>query len=156
MTSPGPARGLPSGPSSGRIRVVVGTFGPEGHDRAAEAMARTLRDAGHEVIYVGLHQAPEQVVETAIQEDADVIGLSVLAGDAPAFFARLMDLLAERDATDIAVLAGGHLPAADVPALERLGVAAVVPPEASPGEVARWVAEHVTEQAGETGPVRGG
>jgi methylmalonyl-CoA mutase C-terminal domain/subunit len=95
-------------------------------------------------------------VETAIQEDADLIGLSVLAGDALAFFARLMDLLAERDATDIAVLAGGHLPAADVPALERLGVSLVVPLEASPGEVARWVAAHVPEQAGEAGPVRGG
>ena len=155
MTSPAPERGLSSGPS-GRIRVVVGTLGLEGHDRAAEAMARTLRDAGHEVIYVGLHQTPEQVVETAIQEDADLIGLSVLAGDALAFFARLMELLAERDATDIAVLAGGRLSDVDVPALEQLGVTGVVPPEASPGEVARWVAEHVTEQAGETGPVRGG
>src|SRR6188474_2398068 len=102
----------PSG--SGRLRIVVGKPGLDGHDRGAKIVARALRDAGHEVIYTGLHQTPEQIVETAIQEDADVIGLSVLSGAHMTLFRTLLELLKERDADDIRVFGGGIIPDADL------------------------------------------
>src|SRR5690349_2114894 len=105
-----------------RIRIVVGNPGLDGHDRGAKIVARALRDAGHEVIYTGLHQTPEQIVETAIQEDADLIGLSVLSGAHMTLFAKVMELLKERDATDIVVFGGGIIPEADIPELEKIGV----------------------------------
>src|SRR5207344_1992784 len=92
------------------LRIVVGKPGLDGHDRGAKVVARALRDAGHEVIYTGLHQTPEQIVETAIQEDADLIGLSVLSGAHMTLFRRLIELLAERDAADIRVFGGGIIP----------------------------------------------
>ena len=106
---------------SARIRVVVAKPGLDGHDRGAKVVARALRDAGMEVIYTGLHQTPEQIVETAIQEDADAIGLSVLSGAHMTLFRRVLELLAERDATDIVVFGGGIIPDADIPELDQTG-----------------------------------
>ena len=128
------------------IRIVVGKPGLDGHDRGAKIVARALRDAGHEVIYTGLHQTPEQIVETAIQEDADLIGLSVLSGAHMTLFKKLIELLAERDASDIVVFGGGIIPDEDVPVLEELGVAKVFTPGAPTTEITGWVAE----------PLRGG
>src|SRR6476469_8742437 len=130
----------PSG--SGRLRIVVGKPGLDGHDRGAKIVARALRDAGHEVIYTGLHQTPEQIVETAIQEDADLIGLSVLSGAHMTLFRRLVELLQERDAADIRVFGGGIIPDEDIPVLEELGVAKVFTPGATTHEITGWVAEH--------------
>ena len=136
-------------PSAGttRIRIVVGKPGLDGHDRGAKIVARALRDAGHEVIYTGLHQTPEQIVETAIQEDADLIGLSVLSGAHMTLFRRLAELLAERDASDIVLFGGGIIPEEDIPLLEELGVAKVFTPGASTGEITGWVAEHFATSA---------
>ena len=125
-----------------RIRIVVGKPGLDGHDRGAKIVARALRDAGHEVIYTGLHQTPEQIVETAIQEDADLIGLSVLSGAHMTLFTKLIELLAERDASDIVVFGGGIIPDEDVPALQELGVAKVFTPGATTGEITGWVESH--------------
>ena len=126
--------------SDTRLRIVVAKPGLDGHDRGAKIVARALRDAGHEVIYTGLHQTPEQIVETAIQEDADLIGLSVLSGAHMTLFRRLIELLAERDATDIRVFGGGIIPDEDIPVLEELGVAKVFTPGATTGEITGWVA----------------
>jgi methylmalonyl-CoA mutase C-terminal domain/subunit len=125
------------------IRVVVAKPGLDGHDRGAKVVARALRDAGIEVIYTGLHQTPEQIVETAIQEDADAIGLSVLSGAHMTLFAKVLELLRERDATDITVFGGGIIPGADMPELESLGVAKIFTPGATTGEIVSWVREHV-------------
>ena len=127
---------------SGPIRVVVAKPGLDGHDRGAKVVARALRDAGIEVIYTGLHQTPEQIVETAIQEDADAVGLSVLSGAHMTLFARVVALLRERDATDITVFGGGIIPEADMPELEKLGVAKVFTPGATTGEIVSWVREN--------------
>ena len=132
MTSTAPTR---------RIRIVVGKPGLDGHDRGAKIVARALRDAGHEVIYTGLHQTPEQIVETAIQEDADLIGLSVLSGAHMTLFKRLVELLEERDASDIVIFGGGIIPEEDIPLLEEIGVAKVFTPGASTTEITGWVAE---------------
>jgi len=128
-----------------RIRVVVGKPGLDGHDRGAKIVARALRDAGHEVIYTGLHQTPEQIVETAIQEDADLVGLSVLSGAHMTLFKRLVELLQEREAADIVVFGGGIIPEEDIPVLEAAGVAKVFTPGASTSEITGWVAEHFSE-----------
>jgi methylmalonyl-CoA mutase C-terminal domain/subunit len=133
------------GSSVRRIRIVVGKPGLDGHDRGAKIVARALRDAGHEVVYTGLHQTPEQIVETAIQEDADLIGLSVLSGAHMTLFRRLIELLAERDASDIVVFGGGIIPEEDIPVLQELGVAKVFTPGATTGEISGWVAEHFAE-----------
>ncbi len=132
---------------AGRLRIVVGKPGLDGHDRGAKIVARALRDAGHEVIYTGLHQTPEQIVETAIQEDADLIGLSVLSGAHMTLFRTLIDLLAERDASDIAVFGGGIIPEEDIPVLEALGVRKVFTPGAATTEITGWVAEHFSASA---------
>jgi len=129
------------------LRIVVAKPGLDGHDRGAKVVARALRDAGHEVIYTGLHQTPEQIVETAIQEDADLIGLSVLSGAHMTLFRKLVDLLAERDASDIVVFGGGIIPEEDIPVLEELGVAKVFTPGAPTYEITGWVAEHFAEGA---------
>src|SRR3954451_11555380 len=137
--------------AAGRIRVVVAKPGLDGHDRGAKVVARALRDAGVEVIYTGLHQTPEQIVETAIQEDADAVGLSVLSGAHMTLFARVLHLLAERDATDIRVFGGGIIPDADLPELERMGVARVFTPGATTTEIIDWVRANLGEPAGTTG-----
>lgn len=125
------------------VRVVVAKPGLDGHDRGAKVVARALRDAGVEVIYTGLHQTPEQIVETAVQEDADGIGLSVLSGAHMTLFAQVLKLLRERDASDIAVFGGGIIPDADIPELTRLGVAKVFTPGSSTQEIVDWVHEHL-------------
>lgn len=126
-----------------RIRVVIAKPGLDGHDRGAKVVARALRDAGMEVIYTGLHQTPEQVVQTAIQEDADAIGLSVLSGAHLTLFGRVLELLADRDARDIVVFGGGIIPATDLPELARLGVARVFTPGATTGSIVKWVRDNV-------------
>ncbi|HEV2885294.1 MAG TPA: cobalamin B12-binding domain-containing protein [Jatrophihabitans sp.] len=128
---------------SERIRVVVAKPGLDGHDRGAKVVARALRDAGMEVIYTGLHQTPEQIVETVIQEDADCVGLSVLSGAHMTLFRRLTELLAEREAADVVVFGGGIIPDADLPELHRLGVAKVFTPGATMEEIVSWVRENV-------------
>ena len=129
------------------IRIVVAKPGLDGHDRGAKVVARALRDAGYEVIYTGLHQTPEQIVETAIQEDADVIGLSVLSGAHMTLFKKLVELLEARDAGDIVVFGGGIIPEEDIPDLEALGVAKVFTPGAPTGEITGWVAERFAEES---------
>lgn len=126
------------------IRVVVAKPGLDGHDRGAKVIARALRDAGMEVVYTGLHQTPEQIVETAIQEDADIIGLSVLSGAHMTLFKKVMQLLAERDATDIVVFGGGIIPRDDLPLLSELGVARIFTPGAKTQDVVTWVNETMT------------
>ena len=125
------------------IRVVVAKPGLDGHDRGAKVVARALRDAGMEVVYTGLHQTPEQIVEAAIQEDADVVGLSVLSGAHLTLFARVVELLRERDAADIIVFGGGIIPADDIPQLEALGVAKIFTPGATTMEIVDWVRANV-------------
>ena len=125
------------------VRVVVAKPGLDGHDRGAKVVARALRDAGVEVVYTGLHQTPEQIVETAIQEDADAIGMSVLSGAHMTLFARVIELLRERDASDIVVFGGGIVPEADLPELTEMGVAKVFTPGATTGEIVAWVRENL-------------
>jgi len=136
---------------AGRVRVVVAKPGLDGHDRGAKVVARALRDAGVEVIYTGLHQTPEQIVATAIQEDADAIGLSVLSGAHMTLFTRVLELLRERDASDIVVFGGGIIPDADVPELKSLGVAEVFTPGASTSSIVEWVRENLGGAANRSG-----
>jgi methylmalonyl-CoA mutase C-terminal domain/subunit len=128
---------------SGRIRVVMAKPGLDGHDRGAKVVARALRDAGMEVVYTGLHQTPEQVVETALQEDADAVGLSVLSGAHMTLFARVIELLKEKGAEDVVVFGGGIVPEEDMPVLTEMGVAKIFTPGATTTEIVEWVTEHV-------------
>jgi methylmalonyl-CoA mutase C-terminal domain/subunit len=121
------------------IRVVIAKPGLDGHDRGAKVVARALRDAGVEVIYTGLHQTPEQIVAAALQEDADAIGLSVLSGAHMTQFRRVLELLAERQASDIVVFGGGIIPEADIAELKQLGVAEIFTPGAVTTEIVDWV-----------------
>jgi methylmalonyl-CoA mutase C-terminal domain/subunit len=131
---------------SERIRVVVAKPGLDGHDRGAKVVARALRDAGMEVVYTGLHQTPEQIVETTIQEDADAVGLSVLSGAHMTLFTRVVELLRERGAEDVVVFGGGIIPAGDFAPLAELGVAKIFTPGATTTEIVDWVREHVAGQ----------
>ena len=134
---------------SAPIRVVVAKPGLDGHDRGAKVVARALRDAGIEVVYTGLHQTPAQIVDAAIQEDADVIGLSVLSGAHLTLFAEVMDLLKAKDATDIIVFGGGIIPEDDIPVLLDMGVATIFTPGASTRDIVAWVNSHVTGDRGD-------
>ncbi|HEU5320148.1 MAG TPA: cobalamin B12-binding domain-containing protein [Methylomirabilota bacterium] len=125
------------------VRVVVAKPGLDGHDRGAKIVARALRDAGFEVIYTGLHQTPEQVVATALQEDADAIGLSVLSGAHTYLFQRVLELLRERGADDVVVFGGGIIPPEDVAALKALGVKELFTPGTSTQDIIRFVREHI-------------
>ena len=125
------------------IRVVVAKPGLDGHDRGAKIVARALRDAGFEVIYTGLHQTPEQIVATAIQEDADAIGLSVLSGAHNYLFKRVLELLREQGADDVAVFGGGIIPPEDVAALKAMGVKEIFTPGASTQDIVGFVREHI-------------
>jgi methylmalonyl-CoA mutase C-terminal domain/subunit len=127
----------------GRIRVVVAKPGLDGHDRGAKVVARALRDAGMEVIYTGLHQTPEQIVETTIQEDADCVGLSVLSGAHMTLFQRVMELLKAQGADDVVVFGGGIIPEDDIPLLREMGVATVFTPGATTQSIVDWVRTHV-------------
>src|SRR5262249_18271805 len=119
--------------------------GLDGHDRGAKVVARALRDAGMEVIYTGLHQTPEQIVETAIQEDAHAVGLSILSGAHMTLFPKVVELLRERGAADIVVFGGGIIPEADIPELEKLGVAKVFTPGATTQSIVDWVRGNVVQ-----------
>ena len=121
------------------IRVVVAKPGLDGHDRGAKIIARALRDAGMEVIYTGLHQTPEQIVETAIQEDADAIGISILSGAHMTLVPRILELLRAGEAEDVVVVVGGTIPADDAEELKRQGVAGVFGPGATTGEIVDFV-----------------
>jgi methylmalonyl-CoA mutase C-terminal domain/subunit len=121
------------------IRVVVAKPGLDGHDRGAKVVARALRDAGCEVIYTGLHQTPEQIVATAIQEDADAIGLSILSGAHMTLFARIIDLLKKENASDIIIFGGGIIPDADIVDLKKIGVAEIFTPGAPMEEIVTWL-----------------
>jgi methylmalonyl-CoA mutase C-terminal domain/subunit len=125
------------------IRVVVAKPGLDGHDRGAKIVARALRDAGFEVIYTGLHQTPEQIVATAIQEDADAIGLSVLSGAHNYLFKRVLELLAEHGVDDIAVFGGGIIPPEDIAALKAMGVKELFTPGTTTQDIVRFVREHI-------------
>ena len=124
---------------SSPIRVVIAKPGLDGHDRGAKVVARALRDAGIEVVYTGLHQTPEQIVQTAVQEDADAIGLSVLSGAHMTLFAAVIDGLRERGAADILVFGGGIIPESDITDLEALGVARVFTPGTPTAAIVDWV-----------------
>jgi methylmalonyl-CoA mutase, C-terminal domain len=130
------------------IRVVVAKPGLDGHDRGAKIVARALRDAGMEVIYTGLHQTPEQIVATALQEDAHAIGLSVLSGAHMTLFTRVVELLAESDSSDIIVFGGGIIPDADIAPLKEIGVAEVFTPGTPTSAIVEWVNSHVTVSGG--------
>jgi methylmalonyl-CoA mutase C-terminal domain/subunit len=129
--------------SERKIRVVVAKPGLDGHDRGAKIVARALRDAGVEVIYTGLHQTPEQVVATAIQEDADAIGLSVLSGAHNYLFKRVLELLRDNGAADVVVFGGGIIPPVDIAALKAMGVKELFGPGTSTRDIIRFVQEHV-------------
>ena len=122
-----------------RYRVVVAKPGLDGHDRGAKVVARALRDAGFEVIYTGLHQTPEQIVETVIQEDADAVGLSILSGAHMTLVPRVVSLLREQGVDDVVVTVGGTIPADDIPELKALGVAAVFTPGAPTHDVIDFI-----------------
>src|SRR5687768_16286424 len=127
-----------------KIRVVVAKPGLDGHDRGAKIIARALRDAGMEVIYTGLHQTPEQIVETVLQEDADAVGLSILSGARMTLVPRVVQLLREQDAADVVVTVGGTIPAQDIPELKELGVAEVFTPGAPTSAIIDFIRSSVT------------
>jgi methylmalonyl-CoA mutase C-terminal domain/subunit len=122
-----------------KIRVVIAKPGLDGHDRGAKIIARALRDAGMEVIYTGLHQTPEQIVETAIQEDADAVGISILSGAHMTLVPRILDLLRDRGAEDVVVVVGGTIPTDDVVELKQQGVAEVFTPGAPTSEIVEFL-----------------
>ena len=126
---------------AGKIRVVVAKPGLDGHDRGAKIIARALRDAGMEVIYTGLHQTPEQIVETAIQEDADAVGISILSGAHMTLVPRILDGLREHGLGDVLVVVGGTVPADDAKTLKELGVAEVFTPGAPTREIVEFLRE---------------
>jgi methylmalonyl-CoA mutase, C-terminal domain len=130
--------------STRKIRVVVAKPGLDGHDRGAKIIARALRDAGMEVIYTGLHQTPEQIVETVLQEDADAVGLSILSGAHMTLVPRVVELLREQDAGDVIVTVGGTIPAQDIPELKELGVAEVFTPGAPTSDIIAFIRSSVT------------
>jgi methylmalonyl-CoA mutase C-terminal domain/subunit len=127
-------------------RILIAKPGLDGHDRGAKVIARALRDAGNEVIYSGLHQTPEQIVETAIQEDVNGIGLSVLSGAHMTLFPKVVNLLAERGAGDIIVFGGGIIPDDDAAALVDAGLAGIFTPGTSLSEITNWVESHIPQR----------
>ena len=122
-----------------KIRVVVAKPGLDGHDRGAKVIARALRDAGMEVIYTGLHQTPEQIAETVLQEDADAVGLSILSGAHMTLVPKVVRLLEEQGADDVVVTVGGTIPAEDIPELKKLGVAEIFTPGSSTQEIIDFI-----------------
>ncbi len=126
-----------------RIRVLVAKPGLDGHDRGAKVIARALRDAGMEVIYTGLRQTPEQIVNAALQEDVDAVGLSILSGAHMHLFPRIMELMREKKMNDVTVFAGGIIPDHDIPHLKDMGIAEIFPPGSSLEEIVGFVKTHV-------------
>jgi methylmalonyl-CoA mutase C-terminal domain/subunit len=129
-----------------KIRVVVAKPGLDGHDRGAKIIARALRDAGMEVIYTGLHQTPEQIAETVIQEDADAVGLSILSGAHMTLVPRVIELLNEQGVDDVLVTVGGTIPADDIPQLKELGVAAVFTPGTGTDDIVEFIRSEAQER----------
>jgi methylmalonyl-CoA mutase C-terminal domain/subunit len=134
------------GTSAKKIRVVVAKPGLDGHDRGAKIIARALRDAGMEVIYTGLHQTPEQIAETVLQEDADAVGLSILSGAHMTLVPRVVDLLKDQGAEEVVVTVGGTIPADDVPELKKLGVDEVFTPGSSTQSIIDYIREAVDKR----------
>jgi methylmalonyl-CoA mutase cobalamin-binding domain/chain len=129
-----------------KIRVVVAKPGLDGHDRGAKIIARALRDAGMEVIYTGLHQTPEQIAETVIQEDADAVGLSILSGAHMTLVPKVVELLAAQGVDDVLVTVGGTIPAEDIPELKKLGVAEVFTPGAGTDDIVDFIRDNAAER----------
>jgi len=135
---------MEAGTSTRKIRVVVAKPGLDGHDRGAKIIARALRDAGMEVIYTGLHQTPEQIAETVLQEDADAVGLSILSGAHMTLVPRVVTLLKEQGADDVVVTVGGTIPAEDIPELKKLGVAEIFTPGSTTQDIIDFIRGAVT------------
>jgi methylmalonyl-CoA mutase C-terminal domain/subunit len=133
--------------STRKIRVLIAKPGLDSHDRGAKVVARALRDAGMEVIYTGLRQTPEQIAETALQEDVDVIGLSILSGAHKALFPRIMELLKEKGLTDVIVFAGGIIPEEDVPEMKKLGIKEIFGPGTPTETIIQYVLKNVPKKA---------
>jgi len=127
-----------------KIRVLVAKPGLDGHDRGAKVICRALRDAGMEVIYTGLRRTPEEIVNAAIQEDVDVIGLSILSGAHNILFPRIIDLLKEKGAADIPVIAGGIIPDKDIPFLKQIGIKEIFLPGSSTTDIVHWIKENIS------------
>lgn len=131
------------------IRVLIAKPGLDGHDRGAKVICRSLRDAGFEVIYTGLRRTPEEIINTAIQEDVDVIGLSILSGAHNVLFPKIMGLLKEKGASDVAVIAGGIIPDKDINSLEKIGISKVFLPGSSTDEIVGWIEKNVRKDSSE-------
>jgi len=129
-----------------KIRILVAKPGLDGHDRGAKVVCRSLRDAGFEVIYTGLRRTPEEIVSAAIQEDADVVGLSILSGAHNVLFPKIMNLLKEREADDITVIAGGIIPEKDIADLEMIGISKIFLPGSSTQDIVKWIEENVGKE----------
>ena len=129
-----------------KIRVLVAKPGLDGHDRGAKVVCRSLRDAGFEVIYTGLRRTPEEIVSAAIQEDVDVVGLSILSGAHNVLFPKIMNLLKEKGAGDIAVIAGGIIPEKDIPGLEKMGISRIFLPGSSTQDIVKWIEENIEKE----------
>lgn len=138
-------------PENGQIRVLVAKPGLDGHDRGAKVVARALRDAGMEVIYTGIRQTPEMIAEAALQEDVDVIGLSILSGAHMALFPRIVDLLEENGLDDVLIVAGGIIPDEDVPRLKEMGIKGVFGPGTSTQDIVEFIREEGGQASGEEG-----
>lgn len=128
------------------IRVLIAKPGLDGHDRGAKVICRSLRDAGYEVIYTGIRRTPDEIVNAAVQEDVDVVGLSILSGAHNVLFPKIMDLLKEKGADDIAVIAGGIIPDKDIPFLEKIGISKTFLPGSSTLDIADWIKENVRKR----------
>ncbi|MCO6431216.1 MAG: cobalamin B12-binding domain-containing protein [Deltaproteobacteria bacterium] len=128
------------------IRVLIGKAGLDGHDRGAKVIARALRDAGMEVIYTGLHQTPEMIVRTALQEDVQCVGLSILSGAHMTIFPELIKLLKEKEASDIVVFGGGIIPKSDIVKLKELGVREIFPPGSKTADIISWIESNVVHR----------
>ena len=130
-----------------KLRILVAKPGLDGHDRGAKIIARALRDAGMEVIYTGLHQTPEMIVNAAVQEDVDAIGLSIMSGAHMTLFPAVIDLLRESKAEDIEVCGGGIIPDDDIPRLKQLGVSEIFTPGSSTQDIVQWIRQHIQPRA---------
>ncbi len=129
------------------IRVLIAKPGLDGHDRGAKVICRSLRDAGYEVIYTGLRRTPDEIVNAAVQEDVDVLGLSIHSGAHNVLFPKIMDLLKEKGADDIAVIAGGIIPDKDIPFLEKIGISQTFLPGSSTQDIADWIKDNVRKRS---------
>jgi methylmalonyl-CoA mutase C-terminal domain/subunit len=130
-----------------KLRILVAKPGLDGHDRGAKIIARALRDAGMEVIYTGLHQTPEMIVNAAVQEDVDAIGMSIMSGAHMTLFPAVIDLLREQKATEIQIFGGGIIPDEDIPQLKKLGVSQIFTPGSSTQDIVRWIRENIRPHA---------